>query len=141
MENFEFNKPFSPEKVEAPVVETPAAEAPVENAPIANESSNEPAKQEVAPEAPKEEKPALGTVNGAIGSTTAPVEPKPAKPAKSDKKEETVAIKSTKNVSWSEVGKVYVGINIVSKSAADKWLTRSHVSLATPEEVAKEFGK
>jgi hypothetical protein len=39
------------------------------------------------------------------------------------------------------VGKVYTGINIVEKDAADKWLTRSHITVATPEEVAKEFGK
>jgi hypothetical protein len=39
------------------------------------------------------------------------------------------------------VGKVYRGYNIVEKDAADKWLTRSHIRMATPEEVAKEFGK
>jgi hypothetical protein len=39
------------------------------------------------------------------------------------------------------VGKVYRGYNIVEKDAAEKWLTRSHIRTATPEEVAKEFGK
>jgi hypothetical protein len=52
-----------------------------------------------------------------------------------------VALFSTKNVTWSEVGKVYRGYNIVEKDAAEKWLTRSHIRIATPEEVAKEFGK
>lgn len=89
-----------------------------------------------------EEVQALGSVSdGVIGATTAPKAPEKIKTSKAKKEEETVAIKSTRNVSWPEVGKVYVGINIVPKSVADKWLTRSHISPATPEEVAKEFGK
>lgn len=96
-----------------------------------------------APSFAVSEVPAVGIVqNGVIGSTTKKIE---TVSRKSDKKhapkEETVAIYSTKNVTWPEVGKVYRGYNIVAKSAADKWLTRSHVRLATPEEVAKEFGK
>jgi hypothetical protein len=55
-------------------------------------------------------------------------------------KPETVAIHSTKNVSWPEIGKVLRGYNIVEKEIADKWLTRKHIRLATPEEVAREFG-
>jgi hypothetical protein len=39
------------------------------------------------------------------------------------------------------VGKVYRGYNIVTKEQADKWLTRDHIRLATPEEVAQEFGR
>jgi hypothetical protein len=77
--------------------------------------------------------------SGAIGSVIADKPPKPAK--KAEPKAETVAIHSTRNVTWNEVGKVYRGYNIVSKSAADKWLTRDHTRLATPEEVAREFGK
>lgn len=96
-----------------------------------------------APSFPVAEVPAVGIVaDGVIGSTVTKVEPVMPKPSKkSAPKEETVAIFSTKNVTWSEVGKVYRGYNIVAKSAADKWLTRNHVRLATPEEVAKEFGK
>ena len=60
---------------------------------------------------------------------------------KAEKKEDTVAIHSSKNVTWSGVGKVYIGYNIVSKEASEKWLTRDHTRLATPEEVAQEFGK
>lgn len=59
-------------------------------------------------------------------------------PIKADK--ETVAIHSTRNVSWEGVGKVEKGYNIVKKSAAEKWLTRDHTRLATPEEVAREYG-
>jgi hypothetical protein len=90
---------------------------------------------------PAPEVPALGNVNGAIGVTTAPKESK--KPAKksSAPKKDTVALYSTKNVTWPGVGKVYRGYNIVEKDAAKSWLTRSHIRVAEPEEVAKEFGK
>jgi hypothetical protein len=54
---------------------------------------------------------------------------------------ETVAIHSTKNVSWPGVGKILKGYNIVTKANAEKWLNRSHVRSATPEEVARSFGK
>lgn len=59
---------------------------------------------------------------------------------KEDAEEETVAVFSTKNVTWDGVGKVYRGYNIVSKSASEKWLTRNHIRMATPAEVAEEFG-
>jgi len=59
-------------------------------------------------------------------------------PAKAVK--ETVALHSTKNVVWEGVGKVEKGYNIVKKSEADRWLTRDHIRLATPEEVAREYG-
>lgn len=88
-----------------------------------------------------EEKPGLAYVaDGVLGSTkVAKAEPKPVV-KKTAKKEETVAIYSSRNVTWAEIGKVYIGYNIVSKSASEKWLTRDHTRLATPEEVAKEFG-
>jgi hypothetical protein len=88
-----------------------------------------------------ESKPGIVSLkSGAFGSASADKpEPKPSK--KAAPKEETVAIHSTRNVTWSEVGKIYRGYNIVKKSAAEKWLTRDHVRPATPEEVAKEFGK
>ena len=56
-------------------------------------------------------------------------------------KKDVVAVHSTRNVTWSGVGKVYRGYNIVTKEAAEKWLTRDHIRLATPEEVARDFGK
>ncbi len=61
-------------------------------------------------------------------------------PAKKDKKEKTVAIHSTRNVTWNGVGKVYRGYNIVDEETAEKWLTRDHIRIATPQEVAKEYG-
>jgi hypothetical protein len=53
---------------------------------------------------------------------------------------ETVAIHSTKNVTWPNIGKVYRGYNIVDRAIANKWLTRNHIREASPEEVAREFG-
>lgn len=85
---------------------------------------------------------AIGIVNGAIGSKAAEPKKTSKKSKKNDEaKEEKVAVFSSRNVTWPEVGKVYRGYNIVTKSEADKWLTRDHVRLATPQEVAEEFGK
>lgn len=79
--------------------------------------------------------------NGVIG--TGSVKPKPKNVVKQQDKPEVekVAIYSSKNVTWTNVGKVYRGYNIVTKDQADKWLTRDHVRIATPQEVAQEFGK
>lgn len=79
-------------------------------------------------------------VNGVIGVAETPrtIKTTPSVVKKSNK---TVAIHSTKNVSWTGVGKVYRGYNIVTPEQSEKWLTRSHIRLATPEEVAKEFGR
>ena len=146
------------------VIETPVVEAApvVEEAPVAVEENN-PVEDTVVEtpiviEEPKIEQEVIGTPSynggsdsvqtiglvgdGAIGATTAPrPAKKPSVGKKAPSKDDSVAVYSTKNVTWAEVGKVYRGYNIVSKDAAEKWLTRSHVRLATPEEVAKEFGK
>jgi hypothetical protein len=144
MENINENPIVEETVYEAPVFETPVVEEPVAE-PIVETPVVEEAAEAVV-EAPAyqapEEVQALGAVAaGVIGATTAPKAPEKIKTPKTRNEEETVAVKSTKNVSWPGVGKVYVGINIVTKSAADKWVTRSHISLPTPEEVAKEFGK
>ena len=77
---------------------------------------------------------------GAIG-VTAKAPKKKATANKPKKKSATVAIFSSKNVVWEGIGKVEKGYNIVTEKEADKWLTRNHVRLATPEEVAREYGK
>lgn len=134
---------------EAPVFEAPVAEEPAVEAPVVEDVVETPVVEEAAQavvEAPAyqapEEVQALGAVAaGVIGATKAPRSSEKKKSGKAAEKVETVAIYSTKNVTWSEVGKVYRGYNIVEKDAAEKWLTRSHIRIATPEEVAKEFGK
>jgi hypothetical protein len=50
-----------------------------------------------------------------------------------------VAVFSSKNVSWGGYGSVYKGYNILSKRSAEAWLTRSHVRLASPAEVAQHL--
>lgn len=56
--------------------------------------------------------------------------------------EEKVVLFSERNVSWSGVGRLKVGYNLVEKSEADKWLSGSlKVRLATPEEVAAKVAK
>ena len=152
MENFNENPIVEEAVYEAPVFEAPVVEEPVVEhiveTPVVEEAFVPP-HLEAEPDAiaapaysAPEEIQALGAVaEGVIGATTAAVAAPRKKNSKSQEKKETVAIHSTKNVTWSEVGKVYRGYNIVEKDAADKWLTRSHIRMATPEEVAKEFGK
>jgi hypothetical protein len=74
-----------------------------------------------------------------IGSASA--EKKEVSKPKESKEKNTVAVYSTRNVNWSGVGQVSKGYNIVTKQAADKWVTRDHIRIATPEEVARDFGK
>ena len=53
---------------------------------------------------------------------------------------EKVAVYSEKNMNWSAIGKVSKGYNIVTKEAAEMWLTRKGIRKATPEEVATHYG-
>jgi hypothetical protein len=78
--------------------------------------------------------------NGALGSSKVEKINKE-KPAFAKPEPEKIALHSTKNVYWDSLGEIKKGYNIVRKDRAEKWLARSHVRLATPEEVAKEFGK
>jgi hypothetical protein len=149
MENFNENPIVEEAVYEAPVFEAPVAEEPVVEAPVVEhvvetpivEEAAQPVIETPAYQAPEEVQ-ALGSVaEGVIGATTAAVASPRKKKEKAAEVKEKVALYSTKNVTWSEVGKVYRGYNIVDKDAAEKWLTRSHIRIATPEEVAKEFGK
>ena len=143
MENNNYNNPFKTHDAqdqtvpEAPVVEAPV-ETPVE--PVV-EPVVEVAVETAVVEAPPAEEPvqSLGfTKTGAIGSMAADGA---SKTIKSDVDlSEKVAVHSTKSVRWEEVGSISKGYNIVTKAQAEKWLTRSHVRIATPEEVKKAFG-
>jgi len=119
------------EKVEEAVVEAPVEAVVVEEKPV---------KVKVDEKTAKNLEP---IASGAIGSTTVkvPAKPKAEKPVaiKEAKKEDTVALFSKGNLHWDEVGKLQRGYNIVSKAAADKWLTFPTVRVATPEEVAADF--
>jgi hypothetical protein len=86
-------------------------------------------------------KPGLAPVkNGALGSSKVEKINKEVK-ISAKPEVEKIALHSTKNVYWDGLGEIKKGYNIVRKDRAEKWLTRSHVREATPEEVAKEFGK
>jgi hypothetical protein len=122
------------EAVEEPVIEDVKpvkAEEPKNVISSGSQNSGKPAEQVAG---------ITSVENGVIGTGKVTRKPKP-EPAKEAAKEDKVAVFSTKNVTWSGVGKVYRGYNIVTKQAADKWITRDHARLATPEEVAREFGK
>jgi len=55
--------------------------------------------------------------------------------------QEKVAIFSERNVFWNGVGEIIKGYNIVTKEVSEKWLTHKSVRIATPQEVAKHYGK
>jgi hypothetical protein len=141
--------PVVEEKVEEVVAE--ATPAVVEEVKVAKPSAKAPVEaekeQEVITNVVKNAKPSLGkpglapVENGAIGTGIVTPKPETKKPAPKAEASETVAIQSTKNVVWQGVGKVTRGVNIVSKAEADQWLTRNHITLLTPEQVAKEFNK
>ena len=136
---------MSEEKVEVPAVEE-VVEAPVEETPVAVvEEVVKPVEAVEEPTAitlPKEETtgPGLGNVaDGVMGSTQVKAKPKAA--AKKEKPStDKVAVISSKNVFWDEVGKLVKGVNLVSAKDADTWIARGFARLATPEEVAKEYG-
>jgi len=134
MENNDYNSPFSSHDEEQAHVEAPAEPVaePVIEAPVV----------EAVVEAPAAEEPvqALGfTETGAIGSMAADGPKRDINPEQGTG--DKVAIYSTSNVRWEEAnGAIYKGVNIVTKEQADKWLTRSHVRIATPEEVQKVLG-
>ena len=54
---------------------------------------------------------------------------------------ETVAVFSERNLSWSGVGTLTRGYNIIAKEASDQWLRHKAVRQASPEEVARHYGK
>jgi hypothetical protein len=115
------------ESVVEPVLEEPVVEAPVVEEPVVEEPVVEEPVQ------------SLGfTETGAIGSMAAD---RPSKKIKPDVDlSEQLALHSTKSVRWEGVGSLSKGYNIVTKAQAEKWLTRGHVRIATPEEVKKAFG-
>ena len=54
---------------------------------------------------------------------------------------EKTALWSAKNIRWTGVGELSKGYNIVTKEAAEKWLSKAGIREATPEEIATYYGK
>jgi len=137
--------------IEAPVTEEPIVETKVEEVAAENniqasvsevsESSDAITTNDLSRSASDTVQAVGSIVNGVIGVTQTPRSAKEVKNTSNKKSNKTVAIYSSKNVSWTGVGKVYRGYNIVTPEQSEKWLTRNHIRLATPEEVAKEFGR
>jgi hypothetical protein len=82
--------------------------------------------------------PSVMVVNGAIGSPGAQRQDTP-KIVAEPKKKETVAVYSSRNVMWEGVGEVKRGYNFLTPVQAEKWLTRVHTRLATPQEIKEAF--
>jgi len=144
MENNNYNNPFSADNAEEPVnieVLDVSTEADSNEATDAANAAQDAATVEAVVEAPAVIEPvqALGfTETGAIGSMAADG---PSKTINTDVDlSEKVALHSTKSVRWEEVGSLTKGYNIVTKAQANRWLTRGHVRIASPEEVQKAFG-
>lgn len=88
---------------------------------------------------PVESQPAISDVaDGVIGSGTS--KKKPAAPKIQKPEGEKVALFSEKNIYWEGVGRISKGYNILEADIAEKWLGRSYIRLATPEEIKQEFG-
>jgi hypothetical protein len=141
-EKAEKSKPEPVVEAELELEHEPEPELVVEKPVLAEEPNNVITSGSQRSGKPKEEVAGLVSItNGVIGTGT--VKPKPKADVKVNPKPEVekVAVYSTKNVTWNGVGKVYRGYNIVTQEAADQWLTRSHIRMATPAEVAQEFGK
>ena len=84
--------------------------------------------------------------DGIIGSNAADYAlrnaPKPSAERVVEKPDQDkVAVWSAKNIRWTGVGELSKGYNIVTKEAADKWLTKAGIREATPEEIATYYGK
>lgn len=78
------------------------------------------------------------TNNGAIGS--GPADRKPKLKAAETQQPTKTAVYSDKNILVEGLGKINKGYNIFPKDVADSWLSKNFVRLATPEEVAEEYG-
>lgn len=50
------------------------------------------------------------------------------------------ALYSNRNIYWNQVGRLKKGYNIVNDMHVEKWMTLKGVRVATPEEVAREYG-
>jgi hypothetical protein len=125
-----------------------AESVPVENVSIEemdNNSTTEDGQKVIT--GPKKEKPARVSnmhtkKESAISSRAADrVFAKPVQEETKNDDKDKIALWSDKNLSWSGVGKISKGYNIVTKEAADKWLSKAGIRKATAQEVATYYGK
>ena len=93
-----------------------------------------------SPEVVSNPLPALGTVNGAIGSVSADRKPSTKKKA-SVKNTEKGYLVSDRSLYISGVGRLWKGFNVIPKRYEDKWMSFNGVRKATTEEIDKEYGR
>jgi hypothetical protein len=84
-------------------------------------------------------KKALGQIQDGIMGVGIAHEPERKSPKVTPEKNNKVAIYSSKNLYWGEVGRLLKGYNIVTAEQAEQWLTTKHTRIATPEEVAGAY--
>tara|TARA_R110000796_G_scaffold148762_6_gene265648 strand:- start:784 stop:1233 length:450 start_codon:yes stop_codon:yes gene_type:complete len=128
----EWERPVEEVAVEPETTEEPETESP---APVEE-------KGEVisSPEPSEEAEPALALIaDGVIGTGSKKKTSKKATKPAAGPKEATVALYSTRNVTWVGVGRVLTGLNLVSESESVKWLERDHIRKAEPSEVSREL--
>ena len=86
-------------------------------------------------------KQALGNIQDGVMGVGIQEETAKKTPKQKSVKKKTVAIYSTKNLYWDEVGRISKGYNLVTEEQAEKWLTLGHTRIATPEEIAGAYDK
>lgn len=89
----------------------------------------------------KAEEEKLATKNVIDLTYTKKNEVKVSEPKKVKTKKNEVALYTSRNLYWAGVGELKVGYNIVSKEESEKWITHKAVRIATPNEVARHYGK
>lgn len=65
----------------------------------------------------------------------------PVQSVKNKKEKNSAAVYSKRNLHWTGVGQLKIGYNIVSEEEAERWITHKSVRVATPDEVARHYGK
>jgi preprotein translocase subunit SecD len=84
---------------------------------------------------------AEAVINDTIGSSISE-EPKKEELKKVEKpKQEKIAVFSTRNVYWEGIGEIQRGYNFITPEQAESWLKRTHVRIASPEEIKEVFDK
>jgi uncharacterized protein YaiL (DUF2058 family) len=82
--------------------------------------------------------------NNAIGSFAADIALQKFKVTETIEKivvpEDKIALLSERNIRWDGIS-ISKGYNIVTKEAADKWLTLPGIRIATPEEIITHYSK
>lgn len=137
-----FERPIEEAEVNPVADEAPEAEPVL----VADEPEEAPAPEAavitgVSTGGSNEEQVLAPVEDGVIGTATQKkAAKKPAPKKQAEPAAETVAIFADRNLVWQGVGKIVKGYNIVSKTAAQQWLTLDGVREASPTEIKTNLG-